>query len=259
MKVGTTMGGGDWPFVVASIKPVKVGDNWEYPFPVPIPEKIWEERARWPIGTFYWKELLGFKGGPTTAITPIVVDGCVEKVVLEGFPPTRGGGTLELQISKPGEPLGPYLPTDNRKMREETVLRINPYEEDFEEGYCPHCETEVSDEDLTCPECEEDIKAQVPPKLGDLVDKFGRNATIVGYFHDRDVSVRIRYALDKSGLDKERAEIQAKYDAEVETFKELNGLWDDLVVKINAYQDAKNEADERAQLAALKAKYDDVE
>lgn len=244
----------DWPHIVATIPGQEIAKNhWEYPFAVPIPEKIWEERAQWHFGGRY----PGHLKDSQIEITPVVVEGHVEKIVVRGNKPSYDN-ELEFDINCPGEPFGPYYPSDRQKYREDTILVLDPYDEEFEEGYCRECHEEINDVDDICGNCGIDLPHREIPKVGDLFEKYGPDAEIVGHFHDRNVSVRVRYGLDKAGLDKERAEIKAKYDAEVASSKELKALWDELAAKVEAHTKAEAEAAERAKLAELKAKYDGV-
>jgi hypothetical protein len=251
MKIGNHPHGGEWPHCMASIDPVKVGeDEWEYRFPVPIPEKLWEVRARWPIGSSYWKDLVQPRGS-CKAITPVVVDGYVEKVVLEGRPPYQR--TLEFDINSPGEPFEPYeQPSPNREERILDHITSRDYE--VEPGVCHYCEEEIPEDAEECPECGIG-QSHEAPTVGELVEKYGPDARVFVYFHDRDVSLNVAYTLDDEGLAREKAERQAKYEAEVAEYEVLKAEWDELVEKVSAYNEAKTEADERAKLEELKAKY----
>jgi hypothetical protein len=213
--------------------------------------KIWEERAQWHFGGHY----PGHLSDSRIDITPVVVDDHVEKLVVRGRKPSYEN-ELEIDINCPGEPFGPHYPSDSRKYREENILVIDPYDEEFEEGYCRECHEEIRDDDDICGSCGIDLPHRELPKVGNLFEKYGPDAEIVGYFHDRNVTVRVRYGLDKDGLDKERAEIKAKHDAKVAEYKALKILWDGMVVKVNAYNEAKSEEADRAKLAELKAKYE---
>jgi hypothetical protein len=239
---------------MAALTAVKIeNDVWEFRFPVPIPEKLWEVRARWPIGGMYWKNLV--RDGKT--ITPVLVDGHVEKIVLRGkhYPHNK----LELDLNSPGEPYDPFRYHDaKRTERHATILSNIPHDDAdpvYEEGTCVNCEEELDEGSTVCSECGHD-SSTVSPTLGELVEKYGPDARPEVSYDRSGASLSIRYNLDDEGLAQEKAEIQAKYDAEMAEYKVLKAEWDELAQKVNAYNAAEDEAHERAKFAELKAKYE---
>jgi hypothetical protein len=251
MRIGTVMGAGDWPHCIASIEPVEVASGaWEFRFAVPIPEKLWEMRAEWPIGTEYEKHLV--KQGKQIDVR--VKEGYVESVVLKGSLPYKR--TLELRISQPGDPMEPTNYHSGPEREDRILDSITPDDYDEHEGgTCWYCHEQVLEGTEDCPDCGVRLSREAPT-IGELVEKYGPDATVFVYFHDRSVSLNVRYTLDDAGLAKEKADKQAKYDAELTEYELLKIEWDQLVEKVNAYGAAKNESDERAKLAALKEKYE---
>ena len=253
MRIGPHgLGGDDWPHCMATIIGEETENKtWEFVFPVPIPEKLWEVRARWPIGGSYWKHLV--QRGTTVELG--VVDGHVEKVVVGAKVSWKN--ELELDLNSPGPPFEPtnYHSGPGRDACLVDSIKPGDYDSAFVEGTCENCEEEVPEGANTCPECGAS-QSQEAPTVGELAEKYGPEARVYVSWHARDVSLHISYTLDDAGLAKEKAEIQAKYDAEMTEYELLKVEWDELAEKVNAYNVAEDEANDRAKLAELKAQYE---
>lgn len=248
MRIGAYSDMDSWPHCKATIKARNPGHAlWEFVFPVPIPEKLWEVRARWTVGRLYPRDV-----ERDAEVTPCVVDGRVEKLVVRGKLPHPK--ELTLDINCPGEPLRPLQYQGTH--RQACILdHITPDDLEVEEGLCWYCEEEVEEGLEECPACGSRLSRE-PPPLGELVERYGPDARIFVYFHDSDVSLNVAYDLDEEGLAKEKAEHQAKHEAEWVEYEELRVQWQDLAERVNAYNAAKTEAEERAKLKELKEKYD---
>lgn len=238
-----------WPHCKATIKGERVEEHlWEFVLPVPIPEKLWDVRARWTVGLLTQRDLERTGGEVAT----VVADGLVEKIVVRGK--TLYAASLDLDINCPGPPFKPHE-NPNRERQDRILDHITPDDHEVNPGICWYCEEEVPEDAHECPDCGSS-QSREAPTVGELVEKYGPDARVFVYFHDRSISLNVAYTLDDDGLAREKAEQKAKYDAEMIEYEELRELWESVATKVNEYNAMKTEAEERAKLEELKAKYD---
>jgi hypothetical protein len=243
-----------WPSCTGEIEQRHVEDGvLEYVFPVPVPEKLWNDRARWCLQKDQYASMSPHDiARAGSQIETVVVAERVEKIVLRGKG-TFLGRVLAFDILCPGEPMERFH--DPSPERQACILdHITSHDYDAGPGCCWYCDESIPEDSEECPSCGRG-QSRDAPTLGELVEKYGTDARVFVYFHDRDVSLNVSYTLDEEGLAKEKAERKAKYEAEWVEYEELRAQWQDLAERVRAYNAAKTEIEEREQFARLKEKY----
>lgn len=170
--------------------------------------------------------------------------------VPQRYPPNP---RVAVRIRKPNSP-GEYFaisPGPTRDHLKQDCLR----EEPPDEIECPNCEAELYPVPDKCPQCGEVLNPDTPT-VGELVDKYGRDAVVDVYVSNMSADLIINFTRTKKQADEANKKKRKAHDEKAALYKKQIEAWKLMLAPETDQKKREQKARELAELERLKSKYE---